>query len=31
MDYLVRKIEGNNHVEVFTVRRKTIFKMILQK
>jgi hypothetical protein len=30
MEYLVRKIEENNQVEVFTVDGKTILKMMLQ-
>jgi len=31
MEYLVRKVEGNNYAEVFTVNWKTILKMTLKK
>jgi len=31
IEYLVQKVEGNNHLEFFTVNRKTILKMILKK
>jgi hypothetical protein len=31
MKSIVRKIEGNNHVEVFTLDGKTILKRSLQK
>jgi len=31
MEYLVRKVEGNNHAKIFTVNGKTTLKMILKK